>query len=90
MDYLISRGYVNGTFDGDRFTHRFYAVIKLDPGDSIHNIYGAREVDVLRVLTSEGVTEVPISEIKLKSGIAAGQKVISQKPVIKCELVYQS
>ena len=31
MDYLISRGYVNGTFDGDRFIHRFYAVIKLDP-----------------------------------------------------------
>ena len=31
MDYLISRGYVNVTFDGARFTHRFYAVIKLDP-----------------------------------------------------------
>lgn len=66
------------------------SVIKLDPGDSIHNIYGTREVDTLRVLTSEGVTELPISEIKLKSGIAAGQKVISQKPVIKCELVYQT
>jgi len=48
------------------------------------------EVDVLRVLTPEGITEIPVSEIKLKSGIAAGQRVIQQKPVIKCELVYQT
>ena len=64
-------------------------VIKLDAGDSIHSIYGTREVDKLRILTNDGVAEVPVSEIKLKSGIAAGQKIVSGKPVIKCDLIYQ-
>jgi DNA gyrase subunit A len=64
-------------------------VIKLDQGDSIHSIYGTREVDKLRILTNDGITEVPVSEIKLKSGIAAGQKIVSGKPVIKCDLIYQ-
>ena len=65
------------------------SVIKLDPGDSIHSIYGTREADKLRILSAGETVEIPVSEIKLKSGIATGQKVISTKPVIKCELVYQ-
>ena len=64
-------------------------VIKLDAGDSIHSIYGTREVDKLRILTHGENVEIAVSEIKLKSGIASGQKVISVKPVIKCELIYQ-
>lgn len=64
-------------------------VIKLDGGDSIHSIFGTRESDVLRILTNDGVTEVPVSEIKLKSGIAAGQKISPSKPVIKCDLIYK-
>ena len=56
--------------------------IKLDPNDEIFGIYGASESDVLRVVTSEDIEEVPISMIKSKSSIAAGQKILSSKGII--------
>ena len=64
-------------------------VIKLDPNDSILEVYGACDKDIIRVTTSEGIEEVPVSEIKIKSGIAAGQKMIRSKGVIiKCDIIY--
>ena len=64
-------------------------VIKLDNGDSICAIFGAAEKDVIRTTTSEGIVEVPVSDIKLKSGIAAGQKIPSIKgTIVRCDLIY--
>lgn len=64
-------------------------VIKLDNGDSICAIFGAAEHDVLKFTTSEGIVELPVSDIKLKSGIAAGQKVPNIKgTIIRCDLIY--
>ena len=56
--------------------------IKLDPSDEIFGIYGASESDSIRVVTSEGVEEVPVISIKSKSSIAAGQKMLTSKGVI--------
>lgn len=56
--------------------------IKLDPSDEIFGIYGASESDSIRVVTSEAVEEVPVINIKSKSSIAAGQKMLTSKGVI--------
>ena len=64
-------------------------VIKLDPGDSIFTMYGACDSDKLRVVTTDGVVEIPVSEIKVKSGVAVGQKVLPTKTqIIRCDLIY--
>ncbi len=59
-----------------------HKVIKLDSNDEILNVYGVNESDNIRVLTSDGVEEVPVSSIKVKSSIAAGTKMIKSKGVI--------
>lgn len=59
-----------------------HKVIKLDANDEILNVYGANESDIIRVLTSEGAEEVKVSDIKLKSSIAAGEKKIKNKGII--------
>lgn len=59
-----------------------HKVIKLDTNDEILNIYGVNETDTIRVLTSEGVEEIHVSDIKVKSSIAAGTKMITSKGVI--------
>jgi len=64
-------------------------VIKLDATDSIMSIYGARDNDVIKVTTSEGIEHVNVSDIKIKSGIAVGQKMFSSKGVIiRSDLIY--
>lgn len=64
-------------------------VIKLDPSDSIYSIYGACDNDILKIITTDGVVEVPVSDVKSRSGVAAGQKVISSKSIIiRCDLLY--
>lgn len=64
-------------------------VIKLDNNDSILEVYGACDKDIIRLTTSEGIEEVPVSDIKVKSGIAAGQKLLHTKGVIvKCDIIY--
>ena len=64
-------------------------VIKLDPNDSIHTIYGVCENDKLKVTTSDGIVEIPVSEVKSKSGVGVGQKMISSKTtIIRCDLIY--
>jgi DNA gyrase subunit A len=57
-------------------------VIKLDATDEIHAIVGANETDVLKILTTEGTVEIPMSEIKSKSTLAAGQKFSDIKGVV--------
>ena len=58
------------------------SVIKLDSSDEILNIYGVNSGDKIRVLTTEGVEEVSIDDIKVKSSIAAGQKMLKTKGII--------
>lgn len=58
------------------------SVIKLDANDEIFNIFGVNELDRIRLVTSEGVEEVAVSAIKVKSSIAAGTKMITSKGVI--------
>lgn len=57
-------------------------VMKLDNNDNIFGIYAANDTDVIRVITSEGVEEVKVSDIKVKSPVAAGTKMISSRGVI--------
>ena len=56
--------------------------IKLDSNDEIFGIYGASESDKLRIVASDMVEEVPITNIKVKSSIAAGQKLLNTKGII--------
>ena len=56
--------------------------IKLDANDEIFGIYSASDIDILRVVTSEAIEEIHIKEIKSKSNIAAGQKLLSSKGII--------
>lgn len=58
------------------------SVIKLDSNDEIFNIFGVNESDRIRLLTSEGVEEINVSDIKVKSKIAAGTKMMLSKGVI--------
>ena len=59
-----------------------HKVLKLDPNDEILNVFGVNETDIVRVLTSEGIEEVKVSDIKVKSHLAAGTKMIKTKGVI--------
>lgn len=52
-------------------------VIKLEGNDEIFGIYAVNMKDVLHVLTTEGVVEIPVADIKEKSNIAKGDKKIS-------------
>lgn len=58
------------------------SVIKLDSNDEIFNIFGVNEMDKIRLLTSEGVEEIAVSDIKVKSSIAAGTKMTTSKGII--------
>lgn len=63
-------------------------VIKLDSNDSIFSIFGVNEADTLRMVTSDGPIEIPVSEVKLKSAVAVGQKLVSVKGVIiRCDII---
>ena len=57
-------------------------VIKLDANDEIFNIFGVNESDRIRLVTSEGIEEVAVANIKVKSRIAAGTKMMISKGVI--------
>ena len=59
-----------------------HKVIKLDGNDEILNVYGVNETDKIRVLTSEGIEEIAVADIKIKSSIAAGTKMLQSKGVI--------
>jgi DNA gyrase subunit A len=59
-----------------------HKVIKLDSNDEILNVYGVNESDKIRLLTSDGVEEVAVKDIKVKSSIAAGTKMTKSKGII--------
>lgn len=47
-------------------------VIKLDSNDEIFGIFGVNELDKIRLLTTDGIEEIAVSTIRLRSPIAAG------------------
>ena len=49
-------------------------VIKLDPNDTIMSILGASENDMIRIVTTDSIYQIPVVDIKLKSTIAPGAK----------------
>lgn len=65
-------------------------VIKLKDGDAIKAIYGANDTDVIRIVTSDRVVEVPVSAIKSRSSIAAGDSAfLHGSSIVRCDLIYQ-
>lgn len=63
-------------------------VIKLDSNDEIFTILGTNDNDLIRVLTADGVEVIPVANIKVKSSIAPGQKMMTSKePIIKVDIV---
>ena len=57
-------------------------VIKLDATDEILNVFGVNETDKIRLLTSDGIEEIDVADVKVKSTIAAGTKMVQSKGVI--------
>ena len=57
-------------------------VIKLDATDEILNVFGVNETDKIRLLTSDGIEEIAVADVKVKSTIAAGTKMVQSKGVI--------
>ena len=63
-------------------------IIKLDDNDNIIAVLGASEKDIIRVVTAEGVENIPVANIKVKSTIAPGTKMlVSKMQVIKADVV---
>lgn len=58
------------------------SVIKLDSNDEIFNIFGVNESDKIRLVTSDGIEEINVSDIKSKSSVATGTKMLKTKGVI--------
>lgn len=54
-------------------------IIKLSKGDSIQNVYGVTEKNILSVVTTSGVIDIPVSDIRMGSSISQGDKIISTK-----------
>lgn len=65
------------------------SVIKLDPGDSIFSIYGANKNDIIRVVTSDGIQEIPVSSVPLYASTAKGTKMINVKTcnIIRTDII---
>ena len=57
-------------------------VIKIEGNDEIFGIYGVNDGNKLRIVTSEGIVEVPVDSIKTKSTLAAGVRDTNVKGII--------
>lgn len=67
------------------------SVIKLAKGDKIHSIYGVNDTNILKIVTSNGKMEVPVSEIQSGSSVSSGSKLLSTRGdiIIKCTVCKQ-
>ena len=62
--------------------------IKLDSNDEIFTVLGGNESDSLRIVTADGIEIIPIKNIKVKSSIAPGQRILTSKSqVIKADII---
>ena len=67
-------------------------VINLKDGDNIKAIYGACDQDILRIITANnGAVEVPVSNISLRSPVAAGDNssIARGDKIIRVDLMWQ-
>lgn len=62
-------------------------VIKLDKSDSIFAIHGVNDSDVLRAVTSNGVIDVPVADIKERSTVAVGDKGLVKGALIRTDII---
>lgn len=62
-------------------------VIKLDKSDSIFAIHGVNDSDVLRAVTSNGVIDVPVADIKERSTVAVGDKGLIKGALIRTDII---
>lgn len=53
------------------------SVIRLDKTDSIFAIYGVSDKDKIHIVTSDSITDINVSDVKLYSSVAKGTKMIS-------------
>lgn len=90
---ITEKGYIN-KFPVSGLTQKDRAkggstVIRLKEGDSILSIYGVNEKDKIHIVTTDGPIEIPVSDLKSKSSIAAGQKMLKNGTVIvRCDIIY--
>jgi DNA gyrase/topoisomerase IV subunit A len=64
-------------------------VIKLSSGDEIKSIFGANDTDKIRIVTTNSIIEVPISEVKVRSSVAAGDNIsLKGGQIIRCDLMW--
>lgn len=62
-------------------------VIDLGRGDRIHSLFAVTDDNVISMLTTSGVVEVPVKDIPLGSSVSKGTKILAGKDlVIKAEL----
>ena len=61
-------------------------VIKLEKGDSIFSIYGVNNNNHLRAVTTNGVVEIPVSDIKERSAVAVGDKGLIKGTLIRINI----
>jgi len=63
-------------------------VIDLAKGDKIHSLFGATDDNIISVLTTDGIVDVPVKDIPLGSSVSKGTKIISTKTdiIIKAEI----
>ena len=65
-------------------------LLKLDPNDSIKFVLAASENDIIRVVTEDGIENIPVSAIKTKSAIAPGARCTQSKSkILKADIVKQ-
>lgn len=79
----INRFYAAGLAQSDR-AKAGSSVIRLDKDDSIFSIYGVSDNDTIRVVTSDGTKEIPVSDVKLYASTAKGTKMID---VRSCNII---
>lgn len=63
-------------------------VIDLSKGDRIHSLFGVGDENIISLITTDGVVDVPVKDIPLGSSISKGTKVVSTKTdvIIKADV----
>ena len=96
-DYIIvitSKGRINkfpiSSFNSHDRARAGVNVIKLKPGDSIKDIFGANDTDAVRVVTSTNVVEIPVNSVGVHSTVAAGEVIPQLKgsTIVRCDLMW--
>lgn len=65
-------------------------LLKLDPNDSVKYVLAASPNDIIRVVTEDGIENIPVSSIKSKSAIAPGARYTqSRSKILKADVVKQ-